>query len=336
MLDIDIEILEKEFYSKRFYFSYSGINKLLFSPIVWYRHYVLNQRDDKTDLYLINGKVIHCLLLDNGSFASSFVVSPDNLPTGNNKIVIDKVFNMAVATDRISEELKFFDVTILEILVQINLHQSLKTDEQRLDKIINDSNINYFNYLKTKDGRDVIDQETLTSCVESVDILKKNDKICSLLHCNEDKSENIEILNEIKIEIDLGTVYPFGLKGILDNLVINKKEKIIYINDLKTTGKTISDFRDTIEYYNYWLQAAIYLMMVRDKYKDILADHEWKIKFCFIVIDKYNQIYPFEVSDLTMSAWSDKLHDTLRIAEYHYVNREFALPYEFACNKVIL
>jgi hypothetical protein len=332
MLDIDKDILEKEFYSKRFYFSYSGINKLLFSPTVWYKHYVLNQREDKTDLYLINGKVIHCLLLDDGSFDKTFVVSPDNLPTGNNKLVVDRIYA------RVQEGpgwLKDYTIEILEILKQINLHQSLKTDEQRLEKLINDQNHNYFEYLKVREGRDVIDQETLTSCKESVAILRNNAKVCQLLHCGEEGNEQVTIMNEVKMELDLGEVYPFGLKGILDSLVINNTEKVIYINDLKTTGKTISEFRDTIEYYNYWLQAAIYIMMVRQHYIKLLEDG-YTIKFCFIVIDKYNQIYPFEVSDLTMNTWTDRLSDVLRIAEYHYVNREFALPYEFACNKVIL
>ena len=51
--------LEKEFYSKPLYLSYSGLNKLLFSPKLYYKHYVLQQREEKLESYLIDGKVIH-------------------------------------------------------------------------------------------------------------------------------------------------------------------------------------------------------------------------------------------------------------------------------------
>jgi hypothetical protein len=37
------------FYKKDFYFSYSSINKLLFSPRMFYNHYVLKQKEDSTD-----------------------------------------------------------------------------------------------------------------------------------------------------------------------------------------------------------------------------------------------------------------------------------------------
>ena len=33
--------LEQEFYSKPLYLSYSGLNKLLFSPKLYYKHYIL-------------------------------------------------------------------------------------------------------------------------------------------------------------------------------------------------------------------------------------------------------------------------------------------------------
>ena len=32
-----------QFYNSDFYFSYSSINKLLYSPAAFYRHYILNQ-----------------------------------------------------------------------------------------------------------------------------------------------------------------------------------------------------------------------------------------------------------------------------------------------------
>ena len=54
----------EKFYQNKFYFSYSGLNKLLYSPAMFYNHYVLNQREDSKDAHLVGGSVLHCLLFE--------------------------------------------------------------------------------------------------------------------------------------------------------------------------------------------------------------------------------------------------------------------------------
>jgi hypothetical protein len=325
-------ILENEFYSKKFYFSYSGLNRLLYSPKLFYKHYVLQQREEKLDQHLVEGKVIHCLLLDNGNFEKQFIVSPTNLPTGNSKLVIDRIYYRVQEGPGLLENYK---VEILEILTEINLHQKLKTDEQRLEKILTEECVSYFNFLKEKGNKDLVDQETLLRCQEAVSILRNDNKVSNLLclECKEGDPERI-IENEIPMQMELEGV-PFGLRAIVDNIVIDKKNRILYINDLKTTGKTLGEFRETIEYYNYWMQAAVYMTLGVDNHiKDL--EGEWEIRFSFIVIDKYQQVYCFEVSDATLQSWVAKLKKMLLIATYHYNERKYDLPYEFAQGSVIL
>ena len=91
---VQVQELINEFYSKEFYLSYSGLNKLLYSPSLFYKHYILQQREDKLESYLIDGKVIHCLLLDDGSFDQQFILTPGTLPTGNTRSVVDKIFEI--------------------------------------------------------------------------------------------------------------------------------------------------------------------------------------------------------------------------------------------------
>lgn len=326
----NIKDFEDEFYSKIFYFSYSGLQKLLFSPVLFYKHYILNQKEDGLSEHLISGKIIHCLLLDNGSFEKQFIVSPSNIPTGNNRIVMDKLFILAKLQDKV-DDIVSMSQEIVYILKDINLHQSLKTDQQRIDKILTDENINYYNYLKEKGGRDIIDDEILTKCKESVELLSGNTRVRQLLYLDS-KDLNIDICNECYINIEPDK-YPFGFKGIIDNHVVDHTNKIIYINDLKTTGKTLSEFKESIEYFRYDIQAAIYIHMVNKKYK---IDSSWRIIFNFIVIDKYRQVYCFELTEETMKLWKDKLNDTLEIANYHYKSKDFSLPYQFCTEKVML
>jgi hypothetical protein len=104
---------------------------------------------------------------------------------------------------------------------------------------------------------------------------------------------------------------------------------------LKTTGKTISEFEETIKFYNYSLQAAIYHRLVKHNFKDILKPG-WSIHFNFIVIDKYNQVYCFGVSSSTLSMWDDELKKKLLEVDWHYKNKQYNLPYKFATGLVIL
>jgi hypothetical protein len=46
--------------------------------------------------------------------------------------------------------------------------------------------------------------------------------------------------------------------------------------------------------------------------------------------------YPFLVSQKTLESWLPKLLDVLNKAEWHYINKRYDLPYDFATGKVIL
>lgn len=270
-------------------------------------------------------------MLDDDKFAEQFVVSPLSLPSDNPKIVVDRVFKHAQQTNSLDQDLESFEQVILDILKEINLHQSLKTDEQRIEKLVTDQTVSYFNFLKEKGIKDVIDTEMYNRCLESVQILKQNQEVVRVLDIY--GNSGATAYSEYPIQINLPE-YPFGLKGILDKALVHEENKTIVINDLKTTGKTVAEFAETVDYYNYWLQAAIYKKLAVTRFN---ADASWKIEFNFIVIDKYKQTYVFSVSDETMNKWYlTGLSNTLAKAKYHYDKRDYSLPYDMAVTKVVL
>lgn len=331
--------LQSEFYAQKYYLSYSALNKLLYSPMHFYRHYVLQQKEEKPEDYLVEGKVIHALMLGPDTFSEQFMISPANLPGDSIKKIVDRVYNRVQEAPGLLEN---YTVEILEYLKEINLHQSLaddkkapmKTgDEKRLEKILTDDAKSYFEFLKTKGNKILIDQVTLDKCLLASSALLSDSEIYHLLGLDEEL-RGINVYNEYPIQSDMDNLYPFGFKGVIDNMVIDHDSKIVYINDLKTTGKTIAEFKDTIDFYKYWIQAAVYQMLVKDYCKKLEGD--WKYKFNFIVIDKYNQIYTFEVSDLTMMTWQIEFLKKVEEFKYHYENKSFTLPYEFLIKKVVL
>jgi hypothetical protein len=326
-----------QFYKNKFYFSYSSINKLLFSPRSFYSHYVLNQREDSIDPHLVGGRVLHCLLLEPENFNEEFILMPDKFPTDSNRILIDNIFKNYLSIENNALLLEEFQKEILTDLLNSNLYQTLKTDQQRLDKILTDQNKNYFEFLKTKQNKALVDPIIYANCIETVAMLKSNPDVRALLYLDKEVSDNhITVFNELPLKHNVNNL-PFGYKGILDNVVIDTESKTIFINDLKTTGKGLLDFPDTVKYYKYWIQASMYYHLVYEEYIKPMTDVEdWNVVITFIVVDKYNQIYPFQVSKESLEVWLKDFDKIIDIVKYHYENKDFTLPYELAVGNVKL
>lgn len=325
------------FYKDKFYFSYSSISKLLFSPAAFYNHYVLKQREDVVAPHLVSGRVLHCLLFEPEKYDNNFISMPGKIPTDSQRKIIDNIFRKYLEINNNALTLEDFSDDILTELLTANLYQSLKTDLQRTEKILTEENKSYFTFLIDSQDKTIVDEPTLNNCKLGVEALKSNEEVRSLLQL--DKSEedvHIESYSELPIEADVEHL-PFGFKGILDNIVIDKESKTIFINDLKTTGKPLVDFPESVQYYKYWVQATVYVKLVFHKFlKDLPDLNEWNLYFTFIVIDKYNQVYPFQVSMETMAIWQQDFEELTDIIKYHYENKDFKLPYELAVGNVKL
>lgn len=333
LMQESVQHLEKDFYGKKFYFSYSSLSKLLWNPAVFYQMYVLGLKEERMESHLVQGKVVHALLLEEEKFNEDFIISPTNLPTGNPRTLVDRVWRQRPLGDE-RENLEDYQQTILDVMKEMNYHQSLKTDQQRLDKVFTNDVLNYWEFLKTKGDKTLVDQETVDFCKSAVELVKSNQELCTLIGCNVTEFDNKEVHNEVLLQVDINK-RSFGLKGIIDNMVIDHDQKTIYVNDIKTTSKDLKDFPESVDFYNYWLQAVIYLTMVGVRYAHLI-DQGYQLKFHFVVIDRTFQTYAFPVTEGTMSVWLEKLHEVLETADWHYTNKSFELPYQFAKGIVAL
>jgi len=322
------------FYKKEFNFSYSSINKLLFSPRMFYNHYVLKQKEDSTDSHLVIGRVLHCLLLEPANFDNQFAVMTSKIPSENNKKIIDNIFRNYLINQNNTLTLEDYSKDILTHLLTINLHQSLKTDQQRLDKILTDENNEYFEFLKLSLGKTVIDQTILDNCKISLDVIKANDDVRALLQLDKIQEDNeIEVYNELIVSMSDKNL-PFGFKGVLDNVVVDHNSKTLFINDLKTSGKSIQDFPESVDYYKYWIQGTIYVMLASEKF--LKDKQDWNVQLTFIVIDKYNQVYPYQVSSESLNKWKIDFEKIVTQIKWHYDNKQYDLPYDLALGNVKL
>lgn len=322
--------LEDEFFAQGFLMSYSGLNRLLFSPGAFYQHYVLRQREDSTDKAMAEGKLIHCMLLNPEKFDDEFVILPNSFPSENPKRVMERLHaHLAEAYPQIKDTketmLPYLDNmqnAMLDILKDENLHQTLKTDQQRLDRMLSEKNMEYLDFLFKKNNRTVVDRDMVTFAERVRETFTNNSTMRDLMGMN--NLEWMSVHNET--ELVMFSDYEFGIRGIIDNLVVDHKEKVIRVNDLKKTSKPLSQFPETLEYYKYWLQAAIYKMIV-DNVKMTTYGVDYPVEFRFLVVDPYMQIAPFRVSEKSMKEYMTMTTDALDMADRHFRNKDFTLPY---------
>ena len=322
---------EEEFYAKQdFAFSYSSLNKILFSPSLFYKDYILKQREVKTDKHLVEGKLVHCLVFEPENLNKKFNIVPGKAPSDSVRKVLK---NMSLYTDA----KKLFDVPseiVLDSLKEMNLYQSLKTDEQRIVKIIKKEFEPYWEFLSNTNV-DVINEDTLLDCTAKAEVIKANEEVMSLFK-NQSTDFDLDPISthaEEYLKSKLET-FAFGLHGYVDYYTVDTETKTVTICDLKTSGKTVDNFSESVDFYNYWLQAAIYSKMVYDSLGQDRDDYT--ITFKFIVIDKYNQVYVYEVSQESMVKWAEGLGGVLKIADYHYSEKNYSLPYDLLIEKVKL
>ena len=82
------------------------------------------------------------------------------------------------------------------------------------------------------------------------------------------------------------------------------------------------------------MQAAIYCQLVINNVEEEYKDYN--ILFKFVTIDKYDQVYVFDVLETTLSDWALRLKETLDQANYLYSERKYNLPYQFLAGQVFL
>ena len=101
-------------------------------------------------------------------------------------------------------------------------------------------------------------RDKLQSCLESIE---KDNAIQNLLH-PEGLVETPITQNEktilLDIKVDCEKSFILKIKAKLDNYTIDKDSNIITVNDLKTTGRIITEFNNAISKYHYNREIAFY------------------------------------------------------------------------------
>jgi hypothetical protein len=314
----------------------SALKLLLESPKTYFKHYVLAEKDIKTGKHFDEGSLVHCMVLEPEELENKFINMGIPVPTDSTRLCLEHLLSLG----RDASELGEYHEEIINYLKDINLHQALvddkkapwKTgDEKRLEKIITENSSEYFKIMVEAREKTIVDAATWDKCYAKASAILSNEKANFLLKpVNED--------DEVRYEIELSDrpeELQYGVKGILDVIKVDRKNKTVYISDVKTHGGKLKDFATSAEKYEYWLQPIIYQILAKSLLRG--KAYDYKIVFHFIVVDQSDDVYCFPIEETSMEKYLAELFYMInKKVSYHITNQDFTLPYEFANNLISL
>lgn len=283
--------------------SYSSIKTFAQDRKKYYKLFFLHEevKEDETAASVI-GRVVDCLLFEPELFDDRFYLSAcANSPTG---LMLEFVEALYTHTKASTNEDGEVDKSFEELSRAAYTDSGFKIKyEAVIQKFIGSDAEIYYNEIRnvrTK-GLTVITANDVANAERIVEELKNNSVTSGILNLVD--SDRYTVLKQFKIEgfeID-----GFPLKSMIDLVIIDHKEKIIQIFDLKCVW-AVENFLD--EYYLYrraYLQAYIYWRAILNSEDIFSFDHsDYEVLYPkFIVCDSINYynplIYTLNEQDMT-------------------------------------
>ena len=197
-------------------------------------------------------------------------------------------------------------------------------DDWRVKKILDDKNCqNYLDTLVQSQGKIVINQEDL----------EKAHAMSNAIYHNKYTAPYFELETFYQKPI-YQNILALPAKGLLDMGFVDHKKKIVYITDLKSSGKSLSTFFQSIWKFRYDIQGSWYkeLVIVSGEYEGYTI--EFNIFATSFVEPSFVEIFHFpnEVLDLAKHGNKEKYRtgwlELIDRYEYHQNNGfEYSLDY---------
>jgi len=171
---------------------------------------------------------------------------------------------------------------------------------------------------------DVKSREKLQSCLAS---LEKDKAIQKLLKpeglLNDPITGNEKaILLDVKVEAPEQKAFILRLKSKLDNYCIDLDENTIVVNDLKTTGRIVTEFDQAIIKYHYDRELAMYSWLLSLCAKKFYNLEKPTIKGNFLVVETIPNFYT-KVVPMTKKLYTtgfNEFRHLLKLVAYYVMN----------------
>lgn len=280
---------------------------------------------------LVFGSVVDCLLTQGEeAFNNSYTVMQATLPP-------ESILNVVLELNNTCQSPLLALVSDEDIINAANVQEYSKhwKDATRVNKI-RELGSEYYDFLKSNQNKIIIDQKTAEDAFKCVEALKTDPITRDYFMVS--PIENREILYQLQF-VSKDQLSGIEYKGMLDLVIIDHKNKLIYPCDLKTT-KSIYTFEDSFYNFRYYIQAEMYTSLLRDVISNKCPElAEYKIMpYRFIVISRstmkpvvfeWDKIFNYneyvDAKHNPLSNWRHLLQDLNWILQ----NKEIQLPKEW-------
>lgn len=272
------------------------------------------------------GSYVDDLLVDKVTYddlcKDLYVVYDDNKPTATLGLLCDIIIDNY---DTIPDK-----DTVLKI-VKHNAFWSKMKDDTKVDQFDKDE---FWNYLKIKfETKDkiIVTQKESQDAEECVNLLL-NHKHTQHLFKN-----SFEHYYQYKFEY---YYKGFHLRGIIDKMSIDHKNRTVYMEDIKTGSSRADEFTKSFIKYCYYFQEAVYVKAFDSICKQLGLQHYALAPFKFIFVGRGEKVpHIFEISDkwhnaaingfTTKAGYKYKgLDENLDLIYYHWKNKLYDFSQE--------
>lgn len=225
--------------------SVSSLNLFATSPAA-YREHILYPTKEVTT-YFTKGSAVDCLITEPDEFQNKFAVIKTTRPSGMMGDLCRLMHEYEkVNTEGLPEE------TLFKVAYK---KTGFKLKEESVWKKYQGPAIQqYMTFLRNSQGKDVITEAEIEQAKDVVSMLQNNPRTKWFM-----KDCKNEILCDVYDQLRVDFTYnDIACKGFLDRVVVNHNSKKVYPVDLKTTGKSVLEFRNSFIKYGYFRQAAFY------------------------------------------------------------------------------
>ncbi len=319
--------------------SHSSLSALKVSPqyFIKYKNKELNKSSKGFEL----GSAIHCYILEHDKFDSRYVVADipvigGMMGTFIETMVENEAFVASTLYDSTEDTPSEFVIHSVDELYETCYSKAgFKTPLAGvIKKLEKEENKNYLEFLRKSKGKEVLSSEDyaiIEQCAASVAGHAVASNIC-----------NTSELNNAEAEKELSWTYkdyPYLIKSIIDNLILNKENKLITIVDLKTTAKSVYNFMGAYSSYGYYRQMAIYKEAVNWYLSELGEDPlEYDIKSYIVVVQTTGlcECVVYEPDSFDLSIAIDEFENLLERFKWHQDHNRWDYPMEYYSNNGVI
>lgn len=272
---------------------------------------------------LIFGSAVHELILQPELF--HLCTSVDR-PTAKAGFMADELYK--IFSDRRSSS-KAKEKALYEASEKVDYYKG-KLDNDKINVLMTKC-VPYWESRREYESRKLdsvpiyLDAKSRERVIECVEAVQRNKLINRILHptgiISDPISENEQaILLDVEVHVPDYPKFIFRIKAKLDNYTVDSESNYVVVNDLKTIGKPVSEFKNNFEKFHYHRELALYswlMSLIASKYYGM--DNCTIISNCLIVStipNYYTKIYTLNKADFT-KGWNE-FKALLRLAAYYY------------------